>query len=149
MNKQLKVKRTPTDLLTDVLEPCCAMLTQRGGNLEVSVNCPSNLVVMSDRLRLKQVILNLGRNSAKFVEEGYIRLAAAEVNGSVQLSVTDSGPGIPAEKRDKLFNKYQESNRLMCCKSEVGGISQSLPLNSYFYQFFFDRRAWICYHRER
>ena len=55
MNKQLKMKCAPIDLLTDVLEPCCAMLTQRGGNLEVTASCPAGLVVMSDRLRLKQV----------------------------------------------------------------------------------------------
>lgn len=113
MNKQLKVTRTPTDIRTDVLEPCCAMLTQRGGNLEVTYQCPPNLVVMSDRLRLKQVILNLGRNSAKFVESGFIRLSAAVVDGRVQMAVEDSGPGIPFEKRDKLFNKYQESLDLL------------------------------------
>lgn len=83
--------------------------------MEIVVECPDNLVVMSDRLRLKQVILNLGRNSAKFLEEGqgFIRLKAAVVNGHVQLSVEDSGRGIPLQKRDKLFNKYQESLDLL------------------------------------
>jgi hypothetical protein len=55
MNKQLKMKLAPTDVMTDVLEPCCAMLTQRGGNLEVTASCPEDLVVMTDLLRLKQV----------------------------------------------------------------------------------------------
>ena len=55
MNKQLEMKLAPINLLTDVLEPCCAMLTQRGGNLEVMAGCPGDLVVMSDLLRLKQV----------------------------------------------------------------------------------------------
>ena len=55
MNKQLEMKLAPINLLTDVLEPCCAMLTQRGGNLEVTAGCPDDLVVMSDLLRLKQV----------------------------------------------------------------------------------------------
>jgi CheY-like chemotaxis protein len=60
-------------------------------------------------LRLKQILLNLGRNATKFVEEGFIRFRAAVVNGSVQLYVEDSGQGIPEEKRHQLFGKFQES----------------------------------------
>jgi K+-sensing histidine kinase KdpD len=60
-------------------------------------------------LRLKQVILNLGRNSVKFIEEGFIKLQAKVVKGQVQIAVEDSGPGIPMEKRERLFCKYQES----------------------------------------
>ena len=55
VNKQLKIVFAPTNLLTDVLEPCCAMLTHRGGDLEVTASCPDDLVIMSDLLRLKQV----------------------------------------------------------------------------------------------
>ena len=108
-NEQLKVDLIPTDILRDVLEPVEGMLYQRGGKLQVFVDCPENLIVMSDRLRLKQVVLNLGRNSSKFVEKGFIRLRAGVVNNFVQLSVEDSGSGIPLEKREHLFNKYQES----------------------------------------
>ena len=108
-SKKLKVNKMVVDVKTDVLEPCASMLTQRGGDLEVTTKCPSNLIVMSDVLRLKQVILNLGRNSSKFVEKGFIRLSAEVVNGHVQLAVEDSGPGLPPEKREKLFTKYQDS----------------------------------------
>ena len=55
------------------------------------------------------MILNLGRNSSKFIEEGFIRIKATEENGNVKLFVDDSGSGIPPEKRDRLFAKFQES----------------------------------------
>ena len=64
---------------------------------------------MTDRLRLKQVILNLGRNSSKFVHEGFIRLKAEVVDGNVELSVEDSGPGLTQENRQNLFLKFQET----------------------------------------
>jgi CheY-like chemotaxis protein len=89
------------------------MLHQRGGKIQVIVDCPENLVVDSDRLRLKQTILNLGRNSAKFVEEGFIRLRALVVDDHVHLFVEDSGCGIPQEKHGRLFHKYQESLDLL------------------------------------
>ncbi|KAL7564266.1 hypothetical protein ACA910_014331 [Epithemia clementina (nom. ined.)] len=109
-DKQLKVNKQLTDVLHDVLEPVHAMLHQRGDRVELLIECtPPNLYVMTDSLRLKQVILNLGRNSAKFVNEGFIRLCAEVVDGQVQLSVEDSGPGIPQKKREFLFAKFQES----------------------------------------
>jgi CheY-like chemotaxis protein len=75
---------------------------------------------MTDRLRLKQIILNLGRNSAKFVNKGYIKLGAAVVDGNVQLFVEDSGPGIPVKKRQHLFAKFQESLDMMDQGTGIG-----------------------------
>ena len=61
---QLKIEKGPTDMIRDILEPVDAMLYRRGKqNVEVILDCPyPNLIVHSDRLRLKQVILNLGRS---------------------------------------------------------------------------------------
>ena len=150
-SSQLQVNMSPVDLLRDILEPVAGML-QRGGErngsrksraddkVKILVDCPENLFVMTDPLRLKQVILNLGRNSVKFVHEGFIRLRAEVVvvdnsngtvtindydsdnieagtstppNSTVRLYVEDSGSGIPFEKRGKLFAKYQESLDLL------------------------------------
>ena len=108
-NKQLKVNMTPTDVLHDVLEPVQAMLPQRDSKFKVLVDCPQGLVVMTDRLRLKQICLNLGRNSVKFVDEGFIRLKAEVVDNHVHIYIEDSGPGIPLEKRQNIFSKFQES----------------------------------------
>ncbi|GKY91829.1 hypothetical protein MPSEU_000154500 [Mayamaea pseudoterrestris] len=119
-NKQMKVDLTPVDLLHDVFEPVQAMLTQRGSQVEISVDCPKNVWVMSDRLRLKQVIINLGRNSCKFVDRGFIRLAAELVDDNILLSVSDSGPGIPPEKRKMLFHKFQESLDMLSQGTGIG-----------------------------
>lgn len=108
-NKQLKVNMTPTDIQLDVLESVHAMLPQRDPKFRVEVNCPDGLVAMTDRLRLKQVCLNLARNSVKFISEGFIRLRAEVVNNEVCIYIEDSGPGIPKEKREILFSKFQES----------------------------------------
>jgi K+-sensing histidine kinase KdpD len=85
------------------------MLLQRDGKVQVVIDCDPNLYAMVDRLRLNQVVLNLGRNSSKFVDEGFIRLGAHIVDDGVQMFVEDSGPGIPLEKQNILFSKYQES----------------------------------------
>jgi signal transduction histidine kinase/CheY-like chemotaxis protein len=108
-SNQLVIAMAPTDLLRDVLEPVFSMLYHRCADFEVLLDCPKNLVVMTDPLRLKQIILNLGQNAAKFVEKGFIRLRADVVDDMVQVYVEDSGPGILPKKRKRLFSKFQES----------------------------------------
>lgn len=110
-SNQMVIVNKPTNLLDDVLKPVQSMLHVRGAAFTVILDCPDDLVAMTDPLRLKQVMLNLARNSAKFVEKGFIRCRANvnEISGLVELSVDDSGPGIPQEKREELFGKFQES----------------------------------------
>jgi CheY-like chemotaxis protein len=108
-SNQLLICKAPIDILDDCFKPVDSMLYRRGSNIEVILDCPEGLIVETDGLRVKQIMLNLGRNSSKFVQQGFIRLRAAEVNGMVQLSVEDSGPGIPVDKRGRLFAKFQES----------------------------------------
>ncbi|KAL3943078.1 MAG: hypothetical protein SGARI_000061 [Bacillariaceae sp.] len=106
---QMKIEYKPCQILDDVLRPVQSMLHVRGTSFEVQVDCPPDLIVMTDSLRLKQIILNLSRNSAKFVEKGFVRLTARVKHGHIELLVDDSGPGIPLEKQKVLFGKFQES----------------------------------------
>lgn len=118
-SKQMQVTMAPTDLLHDVLEPVAGMLRRvRNNRVQILVDCPENMFVITDALRLKQVVLNLGRNSSKFIEEGFIRLSAHVASDSdgtetVKVFVDDSGCGIPPEKRTRLFAKFQESLDLL------------------------------------
>ena len=110
LSNRIALEMAPTSILQDILEPVGAMLRERGSNFEVQYDCePENLAIMTDRIRLKQIMFNLSGNAQKFVEKGYIRLGAAVVDKAVQLWVQDTGPGIPESKRKNLFEKYQES----------------------------------------
>jgi signal transduction histidine kinase/CheY-like chemotaxis protein len=109
VSSELHLEPTATDVQRDILEPVAAMLYRRYDNYTVIVDCPKDLCIMTDRLRLKQIVLNLGRNSAKFVETGFVRLKADVIDDMVTLSVEDSGPGIPEEKRRNLYARFQES----------------------------------------
>lgn len=112
-DKELKLNFTPTDVRNDVFDPVSSILFTRGAKVDILIECPTNLGVHSDRLRLKQICLNLASNSTKFVEKGYIRLRAEVVKGKVLVHVEDSGPGIPPNKREKLFARFQDSLDLL------------------------------------
>ena len=87
---------------------------------KVEISCEEDLIILTDGLRLQQVILNLSRNAAKFTEKGFVRMGAEIVNGCVQLFVADSGPGIPVEKRKDLYAKYQSSLDILSQGTGVG-----------------------------
>lgn len=108
-DKVMKLHMEPTDVLQDVLEPVASILFMRGAKVEILVDCPQNLIIDADCIRLKQIILNLASNSSKFVEQGFIRLRAEVVDDNILMHVEDSGPGIPEEKQKQLFAKFQES----------------------------------------
>jgi signal transduction histidine kinase/CheY-like chemotaxis protein len=129
VNQKVAIQKKPADLFHDVLEPVASMLYCRDDDFEVIVDCPKNLVVETDSLRLKQVVLNLGRNAAKFVEKGFVRIRAEVVRWddsqplTVRIYVEDSGPGIPLDKRKILFSKFQQSLDIL---SQGTGIGLSL-----------------------
>ena len=107
--KQIVIKTKHTSIRHDIFDPVKSMLYHRGCDFDVLVECPGQLVVLSDPLRLKQVILNLAVNAMKFVVKGFVRLSAEVKDGSVVLYVEDSGPGIPSSKKSELFQKFQSS----------------------------------------
>ena len=108
-DKAMKLHLAPTDILRDVFEPVVSILFMRGAKVKVIADCPPNVTVMADRMRLKQICLNLASNSSKFVEQGFIRLRAEVIEDNVHIRIQDSGPGVPADKRNQLFAKFQES----------------------------------------
>lgn len=92
--------------------------------LDSSLNAkshPAMMFVRTDRLRMQQVVLNLvGRNAAKFVDEGFVKFRADVIDNSVHIFVEDSGPGIPKEKREQLFNRFQTSLDTLAQGTGVG-----------------------------
>jgi two-component system sensor histidine kinase GlrK len=64
-----------------------------------------------DRERILQVLRNLVGNAVKFTPKGgYVRVAARRANGKLEVSVKDSGPGIPAEHLTTIFDKFRQGN---------------------------------------
>jgi signal transduction histidine kinase len=60
----------------------------------------------TDRGKLSQIILNLLVNAVKFTERGEIKIRAVQRNGSISLSVSDTGLGIAKEDLDRIFDEF-------------------------------------------
>lgn len=72
---------------------------------------PEQPLVMADKNRLTQVLTNLVSNAIKFSPAGgEVRVKLECVKKGFKVTVTDQGPGIPAEFRNQIFNKFAQAD---------------------------------------
>jgi signal transduction histidine kinase len=82
--------------------------------------------INSDRDKLKQVILNLLSNAAKFTEEGEIKVSAWQENGSLKLVVSDTGIGMKQEALSHIFDEFRQED--MSTTRKYGGTGLGLAI---------------------
>ncbi|MHB0875412.1 MAG: ATP-binding response regulator [Anaerolineae bacterium] len=82
----------------------------RGKSVSLEVEAPDNLpVLLVDRTRIRQVLLNLINNAIRFTDEGSILVRAYQANGEVAISVADTGVGIPPEEMACIFEEFGQA----------------------------------------
>lgn len=92
------------ELLREVSESFTIVTAEKGISLELDVQAPIQIV--SDRRRVKQILVNLIGNAVKFTEKGGITVTSANHDDSVEVRVRDTGIGIRKEDMDKLFQAF-------------------------------------------
>jgi len=86
--------------------------------------------VRLDRERILQVLRNLVGNAVKFTPKGgYVRVAARPVNGQLEISVKDSGPGISPESLTTIFEKFRQGNRNGASTRQGTGLGLAIAHN--------------------
>src|SRR3954466_9373772 len=61
-------------------------------------------------MRLRQILLNLLSNACKFTKEGEVKLKVRRVTEGIELAVVDSGIGMTAEQRSKMFEEFSQAD---------------------------------------
>lgn len=110
---KLQVEYIPFKLLREtreVIDLCENLARQK--NLMIYLERPTTLpdFILGDPTRYKQVLLNLVSNAIKFTEKGTIRVRIEWLNdpGRLLVNVTDTGLGIPLDKREHLFQRFSQ-----------------------------------------
>jgi len=99
----------------------------KNGSVQLVTDIPPDLpAIKSDRDKLKQVILNLISNSAKFTEKGEIKVAAWAENGSLKLTVSDTGIGMNRQALNYIFDEFRQVD--MSTTRKYGGTGLGLAI---------------------
>lgn len=107
--EQGKLACAAEPMVVAALVPALADMMQallRGRPVRFEAAVPDGVVARADPERVRQLLVNLLTNAAKFTNEGCIRLAAALDGDGVRLSVEDTGSGIEPAVRDRVLEPF-------------------------------------------
>lgn len=94
-----------SDLARDVTSSLAILAEERGQHLRV--NAPEPVLVQADRLVLRDAITNLVDNAIKYGPQGSpIDICVRADTTEAALTVADQGPGVPAEHRARIFDRF-------------------------------------------
>jgi signal transduction histidine kinase len=97
------------DLIHSVMATASALVHDKDVELrqEIAAGLPT---VQADTMRVRQVLLKLLTNAAKFTEQGNITVRAWPADGEVMVSVSDTGVGILTDDRERIFQQFEQGN---------------------------------------
>ena len=99
--------------------------------IELQQDVPEELpIILADERRIRQVILNLLGNAAKFTETGFIRVFVTYNDREVVVGVKDSGVGIPPERYSAVFREFEQVDS--SSTRRYGGTGLGLPVTKKF-----------------
>ncbi|MGA8874016.1 MAG: ATP-binding protein [Candidatus Korobacteraceae bacterium] len=118
----------PTDLTSFTAEIASVFRSaMEKAGLRFLVDCePLGEPVYVDRDMWEKIVLNLLSNAFKFTFEGEVALSLKRVHGSVQLTVRDTGVGIPEKERDRVFERFHRIESTRARTYEGTGIGLAL-----------------------
>jgi signal transduction histidine kinase len=93
-------------------------------NIEIGLECPSDVTINADSESLLILARNLLDNAIRYTPEGGgVTTVVEEEGDEVRLSITDTGPGIPSEERDKVLDRFY---RIVGSASSGAGLGLSI-----------------------
>ena len=109
-NIELQIKpvgmREITDVVFALSQPLIGKKRLKLIN-EISFNVP---LVDADENRVQQILHNLIGNAIKFTEEGKVVVLATVVGEQLEITVADTGIGIPVEQHDRIFESFEQAD---------------------------------------
>ncbi|MCY3831734.1 MAG: hybrid sensor histidine kinase/response regulator [Chloroflexi bacterium] len=104
---------------------------------DIPLNLPE---LYCDRVRIRQVLLNLLSNAGRFTARGGVRVRARADEGAIIISVADTGPGIKADEMDEIFKPFQQVDGTI--HSHWAGSGLGLSVSKHFVELH-KGRMWL------
>ena len=129
-----RIEAAPFDL-SDLVQTACDTIRNAAEKKGLELQCriaqgtPGKL--SGDIRRTRQILINLLNNAIKFTEKGWVALKVSVIpsptaQDSLEFSVADTGPGIPAEKLDRLFKPFSQVDSTLHREFEGTGLGLAI-----------------------
>ena len=127
-NKELVLNKKSVNIrqIVNLVIPFCQPLL-KNRTIRIENQIPEDIPpIMGDEDRLQQIVYNLVGNAIKFTESGEVVISANHTNTEVNITVTDSGIGIPAENLKSVFEEFIQVDASSKRQYEGTGIGLSI-----------------------
>lgn len=117
------------DLVNHIASTVTPLVTRKRNQLhcQIDASCGS---VATDRTKIRQIILNIISNAAKFTQAGTITLAARRISRDgrrlIEVAITDTGIGMNPEQLERVFKEFEQADK--STTKEYGGTGLGLAL---------------------
>jgi signal transduction histidine kinase/CheY-like chemotaxis protein len=116
------------EMVQEAIEAVMPLFRMKSLMLTASISDPS-LHVLCDKLRIRQILLNLLSNAGRYTTKGGVCVRVNTSSFEVIFAVQDSGPGIAPEHQTRIFEPFQKGNSLLQTSDGSGlGLSISKRL---------------------
>jgi len=115
------------EIIEEVTSITSPLASEKNLALFIEPDSDHEVEINADKIRLRQVMINLINNSIKFTEKGKIAIRVAREENNVLISVTDTGIGIPMELLESVFQEFTQVDTTTTRK--VGGTGLGLPIS--------------------
>ena len=97
------------DVVDQVISTMVQMAEAKALKLTATLS-PAAHLVKADPGRLREILTNLVSNAIKFTPKGSVTITSVPVDGMAEISVTDTGIGIPPEANDRIFEEFRQAS---------------------------------------
>jgi hypothetical protein len=118
-------KFDPAELVSQVVDTVAPLAAHRNLSLEV---CGDGYAgpLESDSGKVRQILLNLVGNAIKFTDQGGVTVGVTADDEHVTFVVTDTGPGVPAEERARIFEAFAQLDSVESAKPSGTGLGLTI-----------------------
>jgi len=114
------------DVVTDSTALVSAARPNSDVTLSLDLDTDDQLMVICDETRLRQVLVNIVGNAMKFTKEGEVSVDVQKDEFGIRIIVSDTGPGIPADKLELVFEGFQQADSTVSRKFGGTGLGLSI-----------------------
>jgi PAS domain S-box-containing protein len=117
-------------VIESVSELLCTRAHTKGLEMVAAATADVPVAIRTDRVRLRQVLINLVGNAIKFTDSGGVRiqasLVAARERNHIRFEVRDSGVGVPENKRREIFEEFVQADSSHARRFEGTGLGLAI-----------------------